>query len=632
MFAQLGRSDRIFCFVIDGEPNANDLAAREGKDCFPEALRLRNGADDGGRGRFDLLAADARPGHDGRTNAKLKLIAGLLGVDFDRLKQRDQRRRLRRMMWVTGAAVALTVLMAGLAIEAVIGRRAAEVERQAAERRQKQAENLVDFMLGDLNEKLRQVQRLEILEAVDNRASQYFLSLPTRDVTDQTLRQRVKTLQQIGRIRADQGQLPAAIESYSAASDLASEVLGRVPADPERLAAYAETLNYLGNAYWFQGNLDRAGDSFRHAVALLEAVAKDRPTDEQLVALSSAQTNLGRVLEATGDLTGAKVLYETVLAVFLRFSARDGAQVRWRSRIADAYDSLGNVSLEQGRLSSAIEAYSDVQRIRAQLSSANPSDRALQEDLVISDAILGRTLELCGAERVAEHYVAGSVSNARSLVQYDPTQVDWREELGDYSRLLAEFSRRTGDLGTASTHLDEALNVLEALTSTDPTNATWRRDLVAAKIERGRLRMAQDDLAGAERALKEALESVQAERKNNPHDESLRILEAQDYLVGGQLAWRRGEHESARSDWTKSNNILAGSSAIDPRALAAAATALLLLNDQRAGTLVSQLAAMGYETPEFRVLLASKRQPYTLATLESRCGGVDSRTASRDIR
>lgn len=634
LFSRLGRSDRIFCLIIDGEPNAGDLTAREGEDCFPEALRFRHGPDDGGIARrFDPLAADARAGHDSRTNAKLKLIAALLGVEFDRLKQRDQRRRLRRMMWVTSAALVLSVSMAGLAIEAVIGRRVAEVERQAAERRQKQAENLVDFMLGDLNVKLRQVQRLEILEAVDNRASEYFLSLPTRDVTDQTLSQRVKALQQIGRVRADQGQLPAAIESYSAASTLASELLRRIPTDPERQAAYAETLNFLGNAHWYQGSLDRADESFQHAVALLTSVTLEHPTNEHLVALASARTNLGRVLEAKGDLAGANALYQAVLGTFLRFSSKEGTEVRWQARLADAYDSLGKVSLEQGKLLSSIEAYSDVQRIRAQLWSTHPSDRALQEDLVVSDAILGRTLELCGAERAAERYVAESVSNARALVEYDATQVDWREELGDYSRLLAEFARRAGDLGAASSRLSEGLRVLHELASSDSTNATWRRELASAEIEAGRLGMARGDLPEADRELKDALAIVTGERSTNPGDRNLRLLEAQGYLVEGQLAWREGEHDSARSDWTRSNDVLSSESGVDPNLLAIRATALLLLNDRRAGAFVDQLAATGYETPEFRALLAAKKQPYTLATLESRCGAVGLRTAtSGDIR
>jgi hypothetical protein len=76
----------------------------------------------------------------------------------------------------------------------------------------------------------------------------YCAPLPVDDVTDQTLALRRKALQKIGNVRQDEGQLAAALESYVAASEMGAELLRRAPDDPERAAAYAETLNHLGNA------------------------------------------------------------------------------------------------------------------------------------------------------------------------------------------------------------------------------------------------------------------------------------------------------------------------------------------------------------------------------------------------
>jgi len=153
-FKRLGREDRIFCLIVDGEPQASEIAGRETEECLPPALRVRYDAH--GRPtsqRIDPVAADVRRGGDGKGNAKLKIVAGLLGVAFDALKQREHHRRFRHLVAVTSLAVAVTTLMTVLAVDALI-------ERKAAERRQKQAESLVNFMLGDLADKLRQVQRL----------------------------------------------------------------------------------------------------------------------------------------------------------------------------------------------------------------------------------------------------------------------------------------------------------------------------------------------------------------------------------------------------------------------------------------------------------------------------------------
>lgn len=146
-FKRLGRADRVFCLIVAGEPNASDTPGREAEECFCEALRYT--VDANGQvtnQRTEPIATDARPGKDGKPNAKLKLIAGMADVGFDALKQREQQRRNRHPVAVAALACAVMILTTTLAITAVIA-------RHAAERRQKQAESLVGFMFGDLSEK-----------------------------------------------------------------------------------------------------------------------------------------------------------------------------------------------------------------------------------------------------------------------------------------------------------------------------------------------------------------------------------------------------------------------------------------------------------------------------------------------
>ena len=201
-FKRAGRGDRIYCLIVDGAPHSGDE-----RECFPSALRFALGADGTpGTEAVEPLAADLRPGKDGKTLARLKLLSGLLGVDLDQLRQREAQRRNRRMAAITVLALVVMLVTSYLAVQAMIAQR-------SAERRQKQAESLVNFMLGDLNDKLTQVQRLDIMEAVDDQAMRYFLSLPTTDVTDEALAQRAKALVKIGSIRLDQGDLSAAMES-----------------------------------------------------------------------------------------------------------------------------------------------------------------------------------------------------------------------------------------------------------------------------------------------------------------------------------------------------------------------------------------------------------------------------------
>src|SRR5208282_238092 len=147
-FKRLGREDRIFCLIVGGEPNATDLPGRTDEECFPPALRFRLGPDgELGTARTEPIAADARPGKDGKNNASLKLISGLLGVGFDTLRRREQQRRNRRLFAFSCAAMAGMVLTSGLAAYAMVQRGAAQRQTVRAEAEARTARETTRFLV-----------------------------------------------------------------------------------------------------------------------------------------------------------------------------------------------------------------------------------------------------------------------------------------------------------------------------------------------------------------------------------------------------------------------------------------------------------------------------------------------------
>ncbi|HEX4631550.1 MAG TPA: TIR domain-containing protein [Chthoniobacterales bacterium] len=143
-FKKLGREDRILALIVDGEPNASD--GKEGykpeDECFHEALRFRwseNG--EASAIRSEPIAADAREDKDGRNNAKLKLLAGLLGVNYDDLKQRDNERRIRRLRFIVAAALLLVSGFGALSVYAWWQKKAAQQAQTRAESEKSRAES-----------------------------------------------------------------------------------------------------------------------------------------------------------------------------------------------------------------------------------------------------------------------------------------------------------------------------------------------------------------------------------------------------------------------------------------------------------------------------------------------------------
>ncbi|MEO5716009.1 MAG: TIR domain-containing protein [Luteolibacter sp.] len=131
-YKRMHGEDRVLCLIVDGEPWAGDGKPGFSADdeCFPKAVRHRLGADgELSTIRTEPIAADAREGKDGKENAVIKLMAGLLGVGFDDLRRREQayqRQRVRRLQITAGMFAVLFVAAIGAAAYAVVQKKAVQ--------------------------------------------------------------------------------------------------------------------------------------------------------------------------------------------------------------------------------------------------------------------------------------------------------------------------------------------------------------------------------------------------------------------------------------------------------------------------------------------------------------------------
>ena len=112
-FKTSGREGRVLALIVDGEPNASAHPRAKSGNAFPNhSLSVYT------RGSLQTpaepIAADVRPGQDSKATVRLRLIAGLIGVSFDELRQRERRRRAWRL--VQGV---LLLILVGLLIGAV---------------------------------------------------------------------------------------------------------------------------------------------------------------------------------------------------------------------------------------------------------------------------------------------------------------------------------------------------------------------------------------------------------------------------------------------------------------------------------------------------------------------------------
>lgn len=609
-FRRLGRGERIFCLIVAGEPNAP--AGKTADECLSSALCHPLQADGSpSDDAVEPIAADIRPGKDGKHNAKLKLIAGLLDLQFDQLRRRELQRRNRRLAAVTALALIVMATTTVLAIAAVIARNAAVAASQDAVRRQKQAEGLVDFMLGDLNDKLAQVGRLDILEAVDDRAMGYFQSLPSTDVTDQALAQRAKGLEKIGNVRLDQGHLSAAMASYQAAMKLAGPLADASPGDAPRQLAYAEIQAFIGMTYWRQGQLAAAQQAFAAAQAILQHAQRHGAANPDLqFELSMIDNNIGHVLEARGQLDAAATQYRNMLALCRKLVALQPGNADWAVQLGAAHNNLGKVALLGGDLAAAISQYAQDDRIETGLAARDPGNNDQRESMLTVRAILGRTLASTGEVEAGLRDLRQAVDLAAGLVKIDPSNTGFQNDLALYSTQLGRLQRLTGDLSAAHGSLARSLSVFQALVKQDPVNSEWQRKLAEARLEQAEQLRAGGHAGAALAPARAALRTLDVLRAKQPDDRATLLAAVSVRLVLGALTADPQRASQLRHEALDAVQA-AHDQGSDPRLLALRAEAWLALGRKdMAQPAIRQLWGSGYRDPALVGVLGRARISY----------------------
>jgi len=161
-FRQMGRDNKVLALLVDGEPG----------EAFPLALRhvWRSDFNSAGKDQrrveeIEPLAADVRPiRREGRYHirrmAKLRMLACVLGVSFDDLRQRERARRLRQWLGFGGAAVCLGLGLLFLAGASYVSHRRAELAQVRAELEHSRAETEKERAARAETESARQKKRL----------------------------------------------------------------------------------------------------------------------------------------------------------------------------------------------------------------------------------------------------------------------------------------------------------------------------------------------------------------------------------------------------------------------------------------------------------------------------------------
>ena len=588
-FKKLHGEKRILAAIVGGEPWASEVAGREAEECFPPALREkidRKGHPTGKRA--EPIAADLRKAGDGREAAKLKLIAGMLGLGLDDLVKREQQRRQKRLTYVAAASLAGMTVASGLAVFAFD-------KRDEARDQRREAEGLVGFMLGDLRDKLEPIGRLDALDAVGSRALKYFESQNKSELSDAALAQRSKALNLLGQIATARGDTDAALPRYREAVRSTAELVERSPADPQRLFDHAQNVFWMGELARTRGRMDEAESAYREYKRLADGmVAADPDNPKWRMEETYAKENIGIVLDTQRRFTEAASEFDAALPALEKLAANDPANSQYQAELSTMLAWLADSRRDEGRMDLAIAVRrKQIALLRDQLSGGKTNVQ-LQEQLVFAHQALGVLLADTGNLLLAADELRLAIAEAETLIAIEHENATWRGAAAGVHLELAGVLTSLGRMANAATEADAGCRLAAMLRARDPNVATWHSHLTNCRMVRSKLALAGGSTTDALTWAEQALRSARNEHSIDPIKDRYRIASA--YRLIGEIRRRTGNNALAEQAWSAGLGQLPANVNERPRELNERALLLGHLSKTReARALTAQLRADGFK-------------------------------------
>lgn len=512
----------------------------------------------------------------------------------------DKPQRLRRKRFRFAAVV--TSFLVLVAVLAVVSWLAVEAERarREAEHRRKQAESLIGFMLGDLRTRLEAVNRLDVLDAVGDRALGYFDELPEGELTDEELLRRVQAIHQIGEVRRAQGNLPAALEAFRKSQALARDLVRRDPSNQERQVHLLETYNWVGQALFDQGKMDETLSEWKEAQKLAREQVDLHPSSLPLrSALATAHHNLGTVQDQLGDLEGALRTYQEVLKVLRKLAADKPGDMGLQAHMAATLAWVSNGLERQGDLAAALAPRRESLQISERIAAREPGNPLLRQEVATAQGFLASLLAPLGDLETARGLFQSGLVTIEELAAQDPENTGLQRWRGTFHSSLGHLAITEGKPGEAIGPLRTARSIYAGLVAKDATSVDWRLQL---GVTRSRLAAALEerDLAEARAEAKAALSILHPLLDEAPSDPT-RGYVADAEVTLGRIEAAIGSSGEARAAWERALAVLepCAQPITHWKLLSPRAQALLALGRMdEARPAVEQLRRMGFH-PQF---------------------------------
>lgn len=426
----------------------------------------------------DLLLARVTTERLASAEARAALHKELNEAEAERLRREKERSALR-----LATTALLVVMIAGGAwfvLRLSDERQRAVVAKERADASRSRAEELLDFMIGDLRTQLQPIGRVAVLDSVGRQAEAYLSSLPTEEQGTKSLLQRVRTTTQLALLRVDQGELKHAEELLDGLKSTFASTRAQGDMEVPWLAAEGQYFAAAGRVYFEQGRLSEASEAHRAAAGRFQSLRALQP--QNVTWLRSAANSLRGAADAlgiAGEFANALVAYEQSITIYrelLAMRPEDGALA---AELSKALTRMSVALQRNGKPLSEYRGFVDeADRLIAEASDADPENLSLRAEYAAAICDNVNVVAYGGDWTGGEERAQQALDIMAELVRKDSANLDWRST---YYSALVLFGIRAGRAGNTEKEraiFEEAHSGLASLIAQNPTHFPMMRDLL----------------------------------------------------------------------------------------------------------------------------------------------------------
>lgn len=373
-FTKMGRRHRIQCLIAGGEPNASNVPGMDPElEALPPAL-FENG-------ETEPLGADVRDGQDGKLNGKLKLLAGLLDVRYDELRQREAIRRQRQLTMIAAGSAVGFVAMSGLTAAALFQRGEAIKQRDIARQKTLTAERTVEFVKS--------------IFAISNPSEAQGASITAREILDRGAARIDAGLEREPTVKAELGTTLGEVYTNLGLLHDGERLIRRM-LRVQGVSEETRTRQYIALAQVRAWQADDAA-AIKHYRTALSLARRDRARPEQVAfilnSIGVSQSWLGQYDTAEANIRAA-----------LAMDRRSGAET---TAVARDLEALATNDYAQQRWAAARQNLEHARGIRLKISG--PRDPEAIKDLTTLGSVAYQQHDGVGAERLYRESLTATV-------------------------------------------------------------------------------------------------------------------------------------------------------------------------------------------------------------------------------